>query len=414
MIEACADVDDAVMEKFLDGDTASITDGRDLRGACARARCSFKFVPVLCGSAFKNKGVQHAARRGGRTCCRRRSTSRRSRAIDPSKKDKIVVRKPSDEEPFAALAFKIMNDPFGDLTFFRVYSGTLESGHGGDELHARQARALRPHPAACTPTSARRSTVCYAGNIYAAVGLRDTRTGDTLCDEKQPIVLEKMEFPEPGRSPSRSSPRPRPISTSSAARCRSSPTRIRRSAPTPTRRRGRPSSPAWASSTWRSSSTASSASSRSSANVGKPAGRLPRDDHARRSSTSTASYVRQTGGHGQYGHVSIDIEPGRARRRLRVRERHRRRRHPEGVHPFDREGHPRGDGPRRARRLPGDRRQGPPPLTAASTRSTRPAPPSRSPASMAFQDGAKRPADRPARADDERRGRRPRELSWAT
>ncbi len=85
-----------------------------------------------------------------------------------------------------------MNDPFvGNLTFFRVYSGTLKSRLVGAQLDAAASRAHRPHPAACTPTSARRSTRSDAGDIYAAVGLKDTRTGDTLCDEKQPVVLER-------------------------------------------------------------------------------------------------------------------------------------------------------------------------------------------------------------------------------
>src|SRR6185369_14152447 len=116
--------------------------------------------------------------------------------IDPSKKDKVVKRKASDEEPFAALAFKIMNDQFGNLTFFRVYSGTTKSGtnvlNSTRGRKERFGRILRMHA-----NKREEIDICYAGNIYAAVGLRDTRTGDTLCDDKHQILLERMEFPEP-------------------------------------------------------------------------------------------------------------------------------------------------------------------------------------------------------------------------
>src|SRR6185437_229780 len=115
---------------------------------------------------------------------------------DPSKKDRTVKRKAADEEPFSALAFKIMNDPFGNLTFFRVYSGTCKSGqavmNASRGKRERFGRILRMHA-----NKREEIEICYAGNIYAAVGMRDTRTGDTLCEDKHPILLEKMEFPEP-------------------------------------------------------------------------------------------------------------------------------------------------------------------------------------------------------------------------
>ncbi len=115
---------------------------------------------------------------------------------DPKDKNKAVRRKASDDEPFAALAFKIMNDQFGNLTFFRVYSGTVKSGaavmNSTRGKRERFGRILRMHA-----NKREEVDTCHAGNIYAAVGLRDTRTGDTLCDEKHPILLERMEFPEP-------------------------------------------------------------------------------------------------------------------------------------------------------------------------------------------------------------------------
>jgi elongation factor G len=189
--------------------------------------------------------------------------------LHPEKKGVTLTRKASDEEPFSALAFKIMNDPFvGTLTFFRVYSGTTSSGtavlNSTRGKRERFGRILRMHA-----NKREEIKTCYAGNIYAAVGLRDTRTGDTLCDDKHPIVLEKMEFPEPVISiaiePKTKADLDKLGISLSEARLRGPV--VPRS---PTRRRARRSSPAWASCTSRSSSTGSSASSRSSANVGKP------------------------------------------------------------------------------------------------------------------------------------------------
>jgi elongation factor G len=194
LVEHCAEVDDRLMEKWLESGSAAISK-EEIYAAVRKGCLSFKFVPVVCGSAFKNKGVQQL--------------------LDavvmylPSPVDippvvgvhpetgKELTRKASDEEPFAALAFKIANDPFvGNLTFFRVYSGTIASGtsllNSVRGKRERIGRVLRMHA-----NKREELKECYSGNIYAAVGLRDTRTGDTLCDEKQPIVLERMEFPDP-------------------------------------------------------------------------------------------------------------------------------------------------------------------------------------------------------------------------
>jgi elongation factor G len=194
LIEAAADASDKVMEKFIAGDLSSVTDAEIYEGLRA-GTLSFKFVPVLCGSAFKNKGVQMLLD----TVVNLLPSPLDIPPIeghDPNKKDKIVTRKASDAEPFSALAFKVMNDPFGNLTFFRVYSGTTKSGqsvmNSTRGKRERFGRILRMHA-----NKREEIDVCYAGNIYAAVGLRDTRTGDTLCDDKHPILLEKMEFPEP-------------------------------------------------------------------------------------------------------------------------------------------------------------------------------------------------------------------------
>jgi elongation factor G len=195
LIEACADVDDKIMEKFLDGRSQDVSPD-EIHAAIRKATCSFAFVPVLCGSAFKNKGVQLLLDA---------VVNYLPSPIDippvegtlPSDVTKKQTRKADDDEPFAALAFKIMNDPFvGNLTFFRVYSGTLTSGtavlNSVRGKRERIGRILRMHA-----NKREELKECNAGNIYAAVGMRDTRTGDTLCDEKHPIVLERMVFPDP-------------------------------------------------------------------------------------------------------------------------------------------------------------------------------------------------------------------------
>ncbi|MBL8604506.1 MAG: elongation factor G [Myxococcales bacterium] len=195
LIEAVAEIDDAIGEKFLNDDIASITE-QEIVLAIRKGTISFKLVPVLCGSAFKNKGVQPLLDA---------VVNYLPSPLDiPVKKGKnpnnpeIELDRPADDSaPFSALAFKLMNDKFvGNLTFIRVYSGTLESGsavlnstRGKNErigrlllMHANEREDIKD---------------VFAGVIAAAVGLRDTRTGDTLCDEKNPVVLEKMTFPEP-------------------------------------------------------------------------------------------------------------------------------------------------------------------------------------------------------------------------
>ena len=193
MIEACADVDEAVMAKFLDGKVDQITEAEIVRAL--RAGCtSFKFFPVLCGSAFKNKGVQLLLDAVVNYLPSPLDIPP-VKGVNPDS-DKEEERKADDKEPFSGYAFKIINDPHGNLTFFRVYSGTIGSGtmvlNSTRGKRERIGRILRMHA-----NKREELTEADSGNIYAAVGLRDTRTGDTLCDEKKPIVLEKMIFPEP-------------------------------------------------------------------------------------------------------------------------------------------------------------------------------------------------------------------------
>jgi elongation factor G len=193
MIEACADVDDAIMEKYMDGKVDEITEA-ELVAALRKGCTSFKFFPVLCGSAFKNKGIQLLLDAVVNYLPSPLDIPP-VKGINPDTNQE-EERKADDKEPFAAYAFKIINDPHGNLTFFRVYSGTLTSGtmvlNSTRGKRERIGRILRMHA-----NKREELNEADAGNIYAAVGLKDTRTGDTLCDEKRPIVLEKMTFPEP-------------------------------------------------------------------------------------------------------------------------------------------------------------------------------------------------------------------------
>ncbi|MBT2601966.1 elongation factor G [Bacillus sp. ISL-53] len=192
LIEAVAEVNEDLMEKYLGGEEISIA---ELKAAIRTATVNVEFFPVICGSAFKNKGVQLML----------------DNVIDflpspldvpaikgtlPDSEDE-VERHSDDSEPFSALAFKVMTDPYvGKLTFFRVYSGTLESGsyviNSTKGKRERIGRILQMHA-----NSREEISTVYAGDIAAAVGLKDTTTGDTLCDDKNQVILESMVFPEP-------------------------------------------------------------------------------------------------------------------------------------------------------------------------------------------------------------------------
>ena len=192
MLEAVAEFDDRVMEKYLNGQ--ALTE-EEIRGVIRAGTIAMKVTPVLCGTAFKNKGVQQLLD-GVVEFLPSPLDIPSVRGVDPGT-DKNVERKASDSEPFAALAFKIMTDPFaGQLTYFRVYSGTLETGTSVLNVtkgtRDRVGRLLKMH-------ANKREDIdtAYAGDIVAAVGLKGATTGDTLADEKQPVLLEVMKFPEP-------------------------------------------------------------------------------------------------------------------------------------------------------------------------------------------------------------------------
>jgi elongation factor G len=192
LIEAAVELDDAVMAKYLEGHEP---DEATLKRLVRKGLLARKFVPVLCGSAFKNKGVQPLL--DAVVDFLPNPADREAiKGIDP-KTGNEIVRKPDDKEPAAALAFKIMDDPFvGTITFCRIYSGTLASGsqlmNSTRDRKERVGRMLLMHA-----NNREDIKEAYAGDIVALAGLKEVRTGDTLCDPQKPIILEKMEFPDP-------------------------------------------------------------------------------------------------------------------------------------------------------------------------------------------------------------------------
>ena len=192
LVEAIAETDDTLMEKFFE-DPESIT-VEELKAGLRKAVCDNKIVPVTCGTAFKNKGVQLLLD----SIVELMPSPVDVKAIEGELPDGTrTERHSSDEEPFSALAFKVMTDPYvGRLTFLRVYSGKITSGsyvlNATNGKKERISRLVRMYA-----DQRLEENEVYAGDICAAVGLKDTTTGDTLCDEKAPIILEKMSFPEP-------------------------------------------------------------------------------------------------------------------------------------------------------------------------------------------------------------------------
>jgi elongation factor G len=301
LLEALADGDDAIMEKYLNG--AEIGEA-EARAALRKACIELRIVPVLCGSAFKNKGVQPLL----------------DAVVEylPSPLDIAAVRgknpvtheeeeRPTqDEAPFSALAFKIMTDPFvGTLTFFRVYSGALFSGssvyNSSKGKRERIGRLLKMH-------ANKREEIkeVYAGDIAAAVGLKNTSTGDTLCDESRPIVLEAIEFPEPVISIAIE-----PKSKADQEKLGGSLRKLALEDPSFRVRTDEETGQTIISGMGelhleiivdrllREFSVG--------ANVGKP--QVAYKETIRKSVEREGKFVRQTGGRGQYGHVYIRVEP---------------------------------------------------------------------------------------------------------
>ncbi|MEG1632503.1 MAG: elongation factor G [Oscillospiraceae bacterium] len=301
MLEAISDFDDEIMELYLEGKEVPAD---MIRTAIRKATVSVKMVPVTCGTSYRNKGVQKLL----------------DAIVDymPSpldvppmegkdpKTDEIITRAPSDDEPFSALAFKIMSDPFvGKLAFFRVYSGSVKAGesvlNSSKGQRERLGRILQMHA-----NHREDLDTAYSGDIAAAVGLKNTTTGDTLCDEKRPIVLESMEFPEPV------------INVAIEPKTKAGQEKMgialsRLAEEDPTFR------------TWTDEDSGQTIIAgmgelhleiivdrllrefKVEANVGKP--QVSYKETVTQTATVDTRYVRQTGGHGQFAHVKLTIEP---------------------------------------------------------------------------------------------------------
>lgn len=301
LLEAVADVDDTLLEKFLEG--KEITAEEIIR-VLRQATIEVKIIPVLCGSSFKNKGVQNLL----------------DRVVDllPSPldvgeveghhvhTDDHIIRKVADDEKFTALAFKIMTDPFvGKLTFFRVYSGSALAGsyvyNSVAGKKERFSRLLQMHA-----NSREDIKQVYCGDIAAAVGLKYTRTGDTLCEESDPIVLEKITFPEPviqiAIEPKTKADQDR-LSESLAKLSDEDPTfRVKTDEET-----GQTLIAGMGELHLDIIVDRLKREFKVDANVGNP--QVAYKETIRKKVTQEGKFVRQSGGRGQFGHVWIDIEP---------------------------------------------------------------------------------------------------------
>lgn len=301
MIETLSDFDDIIVEKYLAAEEIS----SDLiKAALRRGTIELRITPVLCGSAFKNKGVQMLLDSiVDYLPCPLDIPP--VTGIEPNS-GKEIIRKVSDKEPFSALAFKIMTDPFvGQLTFLRVYSGKLSSGsyiyNSTKDVQERIGRLMKMHA-----NKREETKEVKAGDIVAAVGLKSTLTGDTLCDSEQPVILEAMEFPEPVISVAiepKTKADQEKLSVALGKLAQEDPSfKVSYNEET--------------------GQTIISGMGelhldiivdrllrefKVGANVGKP--QVAYRETIRQKATAEGKYVRQSGGRGQYGHVYINVEP---------------------------------------------------------------------------------------------------------
>jgi elongation factor G len=341
MIEALADIDNNIMEKYLSG--GEITE-EELKAALRRGTVELKLTPVLCGSAFKNRGVQQIL----------------DAIIDylPSPDEvppvegvapgngKKLKRSASDKDPFSALAFKVVADPFvGQLTYLRVYSGMLNAGstvlNSTKGTKERIGRILKMHA-----NKREELKEVRAGDIVAAVGLKNTLTGDTLCDMKEPVVLESMEFPAPVISVAiepKTKVDQEKLSQALAKLAQEDPTfRVTVDAET-----GQTIISGMGELHLEIIVDRLLREFKVSGNVGRP--HVAYRETIRVTSRAEGRFVRQSGGRGQYGHVIIEIEPGEVGKGFDFESRG----DPPRVHHACSEGHKGGHGLRRACGLPG-------------------------------------------------------------
>ena len=301
MLDAVAEFDEQAMEKYLNGQSLSV---EEVKRAIRAGAISLKITPVLCGSAFKNKGVQQLLD-GVVEYLPSPLDIPPVVGIDPSS-GKEVKRSASDSEPFAALAFKIMTDPFaGQLTFFRVYSGTLKTGTAVLNItkgtKERIGRLLKMHA-----NKREDIEVVYAGDIAAAVGLKGATTGDTLSDEKHQVLLEVMKFPEPVIAMAiepKTKPDQEKMGVGLQKLAQEDPSfRVRtdeETAQTIISGMGELHLEIIVDRLFREFKV--------EANVGKP--EVAYRETIRRTAEAEGKYIKQTGGRGQYGHAVITVEP---------------------------------------------------------------------------------------------------------
>ena len=301
MIELIADYSDDVMNCYMEGKEPTIP---QIKQAIRNATLQIKLIPVFCGTSFKNKGVQPML---DAVCDYLPSPLDRKdmHCIDANTNEE-TSRPADDNAPFAALAFKIQADPFiGKLTYIRVYSGTLQSGsyvfNPGKNSKERISRIVRMH-------SNNREEIkeVRAGDIAAVVGLKNTGTGDTLCDEAKPVILESMEFPEPVISVAIE-----PKSKADEEKLANALSRLAEEDPTFTVRSDEETNQTIISGMGELHLDVLVDRMRREfnvqANVGKP--QVAYRETVRKTSEAESKYIRQTGGRGQYGHVIITLEP---------------------------------------------------------------------------------------------------------
>ena len=303
MLEAVSDEDDTLLEKYLEGKDITPT---EIMSVLRRASLKVSIVPVLCGSSFKNKGVQMLLDSVINYLPSPIDTNEATITGHHVNMTDHIVRKVSDKEKFTALAFKIMTDPFvGRLTYFRVYSGTLKAGsyvyNPLSDRKERISRILRMHA-----NTREDVDEAYAGDIVAAVGLKFTRTGDTLCDESDPIILEKMTFPDPvihvAIEPKTKADQEK-LGEAMGKLAEEDPTlRISTNEET-----GQTIISGMGELHLEIIVDRMKREFRVEANIGKP--QVAYKETIRKKVQAEGKFVRQSGGRGQYGHVWIEIEP---------------------------------------------------------------------------------------------------------
>ncbi len=301
LVEAVSEVDDHLMERYIEGKSASED---EIRAALRKGTIGLRVVPVLCGSAFKNKGIQSLLDAVVDYLPSPVDVPAIA-GIDPEK-DEAVEREPSDDAPFSGLVFKIMTDPYvGQLAFFRVYSGVLKSGsyvlNATRDNRERIGRLLKMHANKREDIKA-----VYAGDIAAAVGLKSVQTGDTICDQNHPVVLESMQFPEPVISvviEPKTKVDQEKLGLALGKLTQEDPTfkvfNDQETSQTIISGMGELHLEIVVDRLLREFNVA--------ANVGKP--QVAYRETIRKSAKAEGRYVRQTGGRGQFGHVKIEIEP---------------------------------------------------------------------------------------------------------